>query len=120
MLPCTVCEYLSSTALSLPALPRPPARPTRRAPQVSHAEGAGAAAALVYDDVLEPLILMGKDRGAHRPDPGIPAAFVSLRAGAMMRRLLVEGKTVSARALRCDAMRLEGQGCGCWGSILVW
>lgn len=28
------------------------------------------------------------------PDPAIPAAFVTQRSGVMMRRLMVEGKTV--------------------------
>lgn len=54
-----------------------PAAPCR--PQVAHAEAAGAVAAVVRDDVYEPLILMAKD--LRHPDPAIPAAFVSQRVG---------------------------------------
>mmetsp|Transcript_22868 Transcript_22868/g.58293 ORF Transcript_22868/g.58293 Transcript_22868/m.58293 type:complete len:660 (-) Transcript_22868:571-2550(-) len=54
--------------------------------KVRFAEAAGAVAAIVYDDVPEPLIIMSKPR-AH-PDPGIPAVFVSQHAGAIMRQLL--------------------------------
>lgn len=43
--------------------------PTRR--QVRNAEGAGAIAAIVYDDVYEPLIIMSKP--PDHPDPGIPS-----------------------------------------------
>jgi E3 ubiquitin-protein ligase RNF13 len=42
--------------------------------KVSRAEAAGAAAAIVWDDVIEGLVVMAKPPG--NPDPGIPAVFV--------------------------------------------
>lgn len=59
--------------------------------KVRHAEAAGAAAAIVYDDVYEALIIMSKPRD--HPDPGIPAVFVSERAGIAMHRLMTPGVT---------------------------
>lgn len=59
--------------------------------QVRHAEAAGASAAIVYDDVYEALIIMSKPRD--NPEPGIPAVFVSEKAGVIMRRLVVPGQT---------------------------
>jgi hypothetical protein len=49
-------------------------------------------AAVVYDDVFEPLILMAKD--PRHPDPFIPSAFVTQKSGILMKRLMVEGETV--------------------------
>lgn len=49
-------------------------------------------AAIVYDDVYEPLIIMSMPP-AH-PDPGIPAVFVSQRSGVMLKRLITEGESV--------------------------
>lgn len=59
--------------------------------KVHNAELAGAIAAIVYDDTYEPLIIMSKPRG--RADPGIPAVFVSQKAGTIMRKLLTPGQT---------------------------
>ncbi|WIA31843.1 hypothetical protein OEZ86_002709 [Tetradesmus obliquus] len=59
--------------------------------KVRYAEAAGAAAAIVYDDVYEALIIMSKPRD--HPDPGIPAVFVSEKAGIIMRRLLTPGQS---------------------------
>lgn len=59
--------------------------------QVRHAEEAGAAAAIVYDDVYEALIIMSKPRD--HLEPGIPAVFVSEKAGIIMRKLLTPGQT---------------------------
>jgi hypothetical protein len=58
---------------------------------VRHAEAAGAIAAIVYDDVYEALIIMSKPRD--HPDPGIPAVFVSMKAGIIMRKLMTPGLT---------------------------
>ena len=54
-------------------------------------EAAGALAAIVYDDVYEPLIIMSKP--ADHLDPGIPAVFVSERSGVMLKRLMTPGLT---------------------------
>lgn len=59
--------------------------------QVSNAELAGASAAIVYDDVYEALIIMSKPRD--HPEPGIPAVFVSEKAGIIMRKLMTPGVT---------------------------
>lgn len=59
--------------------------------QVHNAELAGAAAAIVYDDVYEALIIMSKPRD--HEDPGIPAVFVSEKAGIIMRKLMTPGVT---------------------------
>ena len=59
--------------------------------QVRHAEQAGASAAIVYDDVYEALIIMSKPRD--HPDPGIPAVFVSEKAGIIMKKLITPGQT---------------------------
>lgn len=59
--------------------------------QVHNAELAGAAAAIVYDDVYEALIIMSKPRD--HPEPGIPAVFVSEKAGIIMRKLMTPGVT---------------------------
>lgn len=59
--------------------------------QVHNAELAGASAAIVYDDVYEALIIMSKPRD--HPEPGIPAVFVSEKAGIIMRKLMTPGIT---------------------------
>ncbi|KIZ01893.1 hypothetical protein MNEG_6073 [Monoraphidium neglectum] len=59
--------------------------------KVRNAERAGAAAAIVFDDAYEALIIMSKPLG--NPDPGIPSVFVSAKAGLVMRKLLVPGQT---------------------------
>lgn len=59
--------------------------------KVRNAERAGAAAAIVYDDAYEALIIMSKPFG--NPEPGIPSVFVSAKAGLVMRKLLVPGQT---------------------------
>lgn len=55
------------------------------------AELAGASSAIVHDDVYEALIIMSKPRD--HPDPGIPAVFVSEKAGIIMRKLMTPGVT---------------------------
>ncbi|PRW61507.1 receptor homology transmembrane domain- and RING domain-containing 1-like isoform X1 [Chlorella sorokiniana] len=85
--------------------------------KVAHAEGAGAVAAVVYDDVYEPLILMAKD--PRHPDPGIPAAFVTQRSGIMMRRLMVEGKTVVTLTPLTEALWLSMIMSACAGFLAV-
>ena len=59
--------------------------------QVRHAELAGASAAIVYDDVYEALIIMSKPW--EHPEPGIPAVFVSQKAGIIMKKLVTPGLT---------------------------
>lgn len=59
--------------------------------QVHNAELAGASAAIVFDDVYEALIIMSKPRD--HPEPGIPAVFVSEKAGIIMRRMMTPGVT---------------------------
>lgn len=58
---------------------------------------------------FEALILMAKD--PRHPDPPIPAAFVSQRSGAMMRQLMVEGRTVRGREAGRERAWLSG---GSW------
>ena len=53
---------------------------------------AGAAAAIVYDDVLEALIIMSKPK-EHKGEPGIPSVFVSQRSGALLKRHMIEGES---------------------------
>lgn len=53
--------------------------------KVKHAEKAGARAAIVFDDVREPLIIMSKPPG--NPEPLIPSVFVSQASGAVLLRL---------------------------------
>lgn len=55
------------------------------------AERAGASGAIVYDDRIEPLIVMG--RSDDRADPGIPATFISRQAGSILLHLLFAGET---------------------------
>lgn len=59
--------------------------------QVRHAEEAGAAAAIVYDDVNEALIIMSKPRD--HVETGIPAVFVAQKTGIVMRKLMTPGLT---------------------------
>lgn len=59
--------------------------------QVRNAESAGAAAAIVYDNIYEALIIMAKPLG--NPDPLIPAVFVSQKAGTVMHKMVLAGKT---------------------------
>ncbi|KAL6784548.1 hypothetical protein ACKKBF_B02240 [Auxenochlorella protothecoides x Auxenochlorella symbiontica] len=57
--------------------------------KVAHAEAAGASAAIVHDQSDGPLIIMSKPLGAL--DPGIPAVFISLKSGIMLKQLLQPG-----------------------------
>lgn len=75
-------------------------------PQVRHAQQAGASAAIVYDDVYEALIIMSKPRD--HPDPGIPAVFVSEKAGIIMKKLITPGQT----RVHIVAVRSGGHGTG--------
>lgn len=61
--------------------------------QVRHAEAAGAAAAIVFDDAYEPLIIMSKPAGHASPD--IPSVFVSQKSGIIMKKLMTPGVTVA-------------------------
>ena len=60
--------------------------------QVKHAEEAGAAGAIVYDDVYEALIIMSKPRD--HVEPGIPSVFVAQKTGIVMKRLMSPGSTI--------------------------
>ena len=60
--------------------------------QVRHAEEAGAAGAIVYDDVYEALIIMSKPRD--HAEPGIPSVFVAQKTGIVMKRLMSPGSTI--------------------------
>ena len=62
-------------------------------PQVRHAQHAGAAAAIVYDNTYEPLIIMSKPAG--HASPGIPAVFISQKSGIIMKKLMTPGVTVA-------------------------
>lgn len=59
--------------------------------KVRMAERAGAVGAIVYDDRVEPLIVMG--RSDDKPDPGIPSTFISRQAGSILLHLLFAGET---------------------------
>lgn len=50
--------------------------------KVRNAQNAGAIAAIVYDDIYEPLVVMSKPPSS--PDSSIPAVFVSQQAGAAL------------------------------------
>ena len=54
-----------------------------------NAEKAGAIAAIVYDDVLEGLIIMAKPPS--HEDPGIPSVFVTLKSGLLLKNLYEPG-----------------------------
>ncbi|GAX82721.1 hypothetical protein CEUSTIGMA_g10147.t1 [Chlamydomonas eustigma] len=59
--------------------------------KVMNAQMAGAAAAIVYDNVFENLIIMSKPPG--HPSPGIPSVFINQQAGLLLTKLLqVEGQ----------------------------
>ena len=60
--------------------------------QVLHAEQAGAAGAIVYDDVYEALIIMSKPRD--HAEPGIPAVFVAQKTGIVMKKLMTPASTL--------------------------
>jgi E3 ubiquitin-protein ligase RNF13 len=60
---------------------------------VRHAQHAGAAAAIVYDNTYEPLIIMSKPAG--HASPGIPAVFISQKSGIIMKKLMTPGVTVA-------------------------
>ncbi|KAL4423523.1 hypothetical protein ABPG77_006546 [Micractinium sp. CCAP 211/92] len=85
--------------------------------KVAHAEQAGAMAAIVYDDVFEPLVLMAKD--PRHPDPFIPAVFVSHRSGLMMKRLTEEGKTVVTLTPSSEQLWLSMLMSACAGFLAV-
>ena len=61
--------------------------------QVRHAQQAGAAAAIVYDNAYEPLIIMSKPAG--HASPGIPAVFISQKSGIIMKKLMTPGVTIA-------------------------
>ncbi|GAB4815028.1 hypothetical protein N2152v2_002074 [Parachlorella kessleri] len=73
--------------------------------KVSNVEAAGAIAAIVYDDIYEPLIIMSKP--ADHADPGIPAVFVSERSGVMLKRLMTPGLTTVEITPISDAIWLS-------------
>ena len=54
--------------------------------KVKHAEKQGAAAAVIYDDVYESLVIMSKP--VENPDPQIPSIFVSKSSGLYLRALV--------------------------------
>lgn len=60
--------------------------------KVANAEAAGAVAAIVFDDVLEALIIMSKPKD-HRGEPGIPSVFVSQRSGDLLHRHMIAGES---------------------------
>ena len=77
----------------LPQLCNSPAPPPSFPPhvQVMHAQEAGAAAAIVYDNIYENLVIMSKPLG--HPDTAIPAVFVSQHSGFILSKLLeVDGR----------------------------
>ncbi|KAG7673845.1 putative Receptor homology region, transmembrane domain- and RING domain-containing protein 1 [Nannochloris sp. 'desiccata'] len=59
--------------------------------KVRNAETAGAAAAIVYDDIYENLIIMAKP--SSHPDPLIPSVFVSQKSGMLLQKLYAPGYT---------------------------
>lgn len=65
--------------------------------QVHNAQQAGAAAAVIYDDIFEPLIIMSKPLG--HTDPDIPAVFVSQKTGIVMQKFLTTG-TVTVQIIQ--------------------
>ena len=65
--------------------------------QVRNAQEAGAIAAIVYDNVYEPLIIMSKPLG--HADPDIPAVFVAQKTGVVMQKFLTTG-TVTVRIIQ--------------------
>ena len=87
--------------------------------QVHNAELAGAVAAIVYDDVYEALIIMSKPRD--HPEPGIPAVFVSEKAGIIMRKLMTPGVTrvriVPVRQLARVCLCVGGGACVCCARV---
>mmetsp|Transcript_28984 Transcript_28984/g.63944 ORF Transcript_28984/g.63944 Transcript_28984/m.63944 type:complete len:201 (+) Transcript_28984:222-824(+) len=71
--------------------------------KVRHAQEAGAAAAIVYDDVYESLIIMSKPKG--HPDPEIPSVFVTQRSGFILKKLLeLEGDSLRVRITPVSAI----------------
>ncbi|WPT18143.1 Receptor-like proteiny region, transmembrane domain- and RING domain-containing protein 2 [Picochlorum sp. SENEW3] len=60
--------------------------------KVSHAEAAGASAAIIYDDLYEGLLIMSKPLG--NPDPGIPSVFIDKNSGYLFKTLLQAGSLV--------------------------
>lgn len=65
--------------------------------KVINAQAAGAQAAIVYDDVVESLIIMSKPHG--HADPFIPSAFISQKNGVSLKELLLQGVDVRVRLL---------------------
>jgi E3 ubiquitin-protein ligase RNF13 len=59
--------------------------------KVRNAENAGAAAAIVYDDIYENLIIMAKP--ASHPDPTISSVFISQKSGMLLQKLYAPGYT---------------------------
>ncbi|KDD77015.1 hypothetical protein H632_c39p0, partial [Helicosporidium sp. ATCC 50920] len=57
--------------------------------KVLHAEAAGASAAIVYDDMWGPLVVMS--RATKGAEPGIPAVFVSRASGLALRARAAPG-----------------------------
>jgi PA domain len=83
--------------------------------QVRHAQQAGAAAAIVYDNAYEPLIIMSKPAG--HTSPGIPAVFISQKSGIIMKKLMTPGVTIAhimpVRARKGFRVLGLGLGLGC-------
>lgn len=61
-------------------------------------------AAIIFDNVYEPLIVMAKPIG--NPDPAIPAVFVSQKTGVIMQKFLTTG-TVSVRIIQVSRLFLQ-------------
>lgn len=86
------CSYAAPYAASYPTLPCPCIA------QVMNAQLAGAAAAIVYDDFYESLIIMSMPKGHVEPD--IPSVFVTERSGFILTKLLeVEGSDLRVRIM---------------------
>lgn len=63
------------------------------ATQVYHVQKAGASAAIVYDDVEEALLIMG--RSDSDASPTIPSTFVSMATGELLKSVLDENPQVT-------------------------
>ena len=77
--------------------------------QVMHAQLAGAAAAIVYDNVYESLILMSKPPG--HDDPSSPAVFINQHSGFILSKLLEVDGNLSVQIMPVCP------GAGIWGNF---
>ena len=88
----------------LPTLPPIAPLPCPCIAQVMNAQLAGAAAAIVYDDFYESLIIMSMPKGHVEPD--IPSVFVTERSGFILTKLLeVEGSDLRVRIMPVSSSR---------------